>query len=173
VLAGDGWTIGLVGSQRAFSTQAGVELLGAGLVPTRRLSTHARLAIDVLVEGDTVLTTSGAVSVRALSCAPRIAYRAGGRVHAEVALGGRVGIVRMHGEALPGSQLVGARLVRLWGGPAATVALGAHLTSTLAIAASFELGITTSRATARDVGEPVAVVGGMWTSLALTAAIAL
>jgi hypothetical protein len=167
------WTVAVVGNQRAFSARGGVDLLGMGVIPTRRLSTHLRLAADVLVEGATVLTASGAVSVRSVSSAPRIVYHAGGRLHGELGLGARVGIVRMRGEALPQSQLAGEGLVRVWLGPAATVAVGAELAPGMIVSAGFELGLIGAGATARDLGEPVATLGGAWASCGLAAAIAL
>jgi hypothetical protein len=63
------WTISLVGERRAFRARGGVDLLGFGLMPSRRLSTHVHLAGDLLAEGATVLTDSGAVAVRSLSAA--------------------------------------------------------------------------------------------------------
>jgi hypothetical protein len=119
------------------------------------------------------LTPSGAVAVRSLSSAPRLAYRAGGRLHAELGVGARIGIVSMRGEALPDAPLVGVRQVRVWLGPAASAAIGAELTPGVALSASFELGVVASGATARDLGEPVAALGGAWTSFGFAAAIAL
>jgi len=171
--AASDWTVALVGDRRVFSGQGGVDLLGAGLAPALRLSSHLRLAIDVLAEGATVLTASGAVSVLSISSAPRVALHAGGRLHGELGVGARIGVVRMHGEALPGSRLVGQSVVRPWLGPMATAALGAELTPALSLSASLELGVVASGATARDLGDPVATVGGAWTSLGLTAALAL
>lgn len=167
------WTLALVGDQRTFSARGGADLLGVGVMPTRRLSTHLRLAADVLVENATALAESGAVAVLSVSSAPRIAYHIGGRRYGEVGLGARVGIVRMHGEALPHSQQVGESLIRLWFGPVATVGVGADLTPGVTVTARFELGIIETGATARDQGEPVASFGGMWTSFGLIAAIAL
>lgn len=168
-----GWTLALVGEQRTFSARTGVELIGVGLVPSRRLSAHLRVATDVMVETATSLTPSGAVAVRSLSSAPRLAYRAGGRLHAELGVGARIGIVSMRGEALPDAPLVGVRQVRVWLGPAASAAIGAELTPGVALSASFELGVVASGATARDLGEPVAALGGAWTSFGFAAAIAL
>lgn len=168
-----GWTVALTGNQRAFSARAGVDLLGIGVVPSRRLSAHLRLAADLLIEGATVLTFAGAVSVRSVSTAPRIIYHAGGRLHGELGLGARVGIVRMRAEPLTSSQLVGEGFVRVWLGPAATVAVGAELAPGLTVSAGLELGLVGAGATARDLGDPVATVGGVWTSLGLAAAIVL
>jgi hypothetical protein len=168
-----GWTVAFVGDQRTFSARGGVDLLGVGVMPTRRLSMHLYLAADVLAEGATVLTASGAVAVFSVSSAPRIVYRVGGGLHGELGIGARVGIVRMHGEALPQSRIVGESLVRGWLGPAATVAVGANLTPGVAVSARFELGIIAAGATARDLGEPVATLGGAWTSLGLAATIAM
>jgi hypothetical protein len=126
-----------------------------------------------VVEATTALTPSGAVAVRSLSSAPRVVYRAGGRLHAELGVGARIGIVSMRGEALPGARLVGAHLVRPWFGPAASVAIGAQLAPGLALTAGFELGVVASGATARDLGEPVAALAGTWSSFGLAAAIAL
>jgi hypothetical protein len=168
-----GWTVALLGHRRAFSTPAGVELLGAGLAPTRRLSTHLRLAGDALVEGATVLTASGTVTVRSVSSGARIAVRAGGRLHGELAVGARIGVVHMRGEPRPNNPFVGERLARAWLGPTATAALGADLTSSIAVHACLELGVAATGATARDLGEPVASVGGTWTSFGLAAVIVL
>jgi hypothetical protein len=167
------WTVALGGSQRTFSARGGVDLLGVGLSPARRLSTHLRLAADVQIEGTTVLTSSGAVAVLSVSAAPSLVYHVGGRLHGEASIGARVGIVRMHGEALPQSQLVGERLVRAWAGPAAAVALGTDLTPNLAVIVRFELGVIASGATARDLGQPAAALDGAWTSLGLAAVIAM
>jgi hypothetical protein len=167
------WTIALVGQRRAFSASAGIDVVGAGLAPARRLSHHLHLVGDVLIEGATVLSETGAVTVRSVSSAPHIAFRAGRRLHAEVGLGARIGVVHMRGAALPNNRFTSDRLARLWLGPTATASLGADLTATLALRACFELGVVATGATARDTGEPVAVVDGTWTSFGLAAVIAL
>lgn len=79
----------------------------------------------------------------------------------------------MRGEALPGSQLAGATQLRPWLGPVADVAVGFDLTPGLSLRAGFELGAVAAGATARDLGEPVAALGGAWTSFGLAAAVAL
>ena len=168
-----GWSLALAGEQRKFSARTGVALLGAGLVPSRRLSTHLGIATDLLVEAATPLTPSGAVAVRSLSSAPRVTYRAGGRLHVELGAGARVGIVSMRGDALPGTRLLGTRLVRVWLGPAASLSIGTELTPGVALSAGFELGVVATGSTARDLGEPVAALGGAWTSFGFAAAIAL
>jgi len=167
------WTVALAGDLRAFWARGGVALLGVGVMPARRLSLHLHLAADVVVEGATVLTGSGAVAVLSVSSAPRIVYRAGGRLHGEVGIGARVGIVRLHGEAPPRSEVVGDSLVRAWLGPVAIVGVGADLTPAVAVSACLELGVIAAGATARDLGEPAASLGGAWTSLGLAATIAL
>jgi hypothetical protein len=96
-----------------------------------------------------------------------------GRLHGELAVGARVGVVRMRGEALPGSQLTGGSQVRPWLGPAVDLAIGVELTPRMALRASVELGVVATGATARDLGEPVAVLGGAWISLGLGVAIEL
>lgn len=125
------------------------------------------------VEGAPALVGSGAVVVRSVSSAPCLVARAGGALHGELGIGVRVGVVRMRGEALPGGQLVGARLVRAWFGPAATTAVGIDLSPGFEVSASLELGVVAAGATARDLGEPVATLDGVWTSFGLAAAIAL
>ncbi|MEO7735664.1 MAG: hypothetical protein ABIY55_32215 [Kofleriaceae bacterium] len=172
-VAASPWSFAIALGQRAFSAGAGVDLVGVGFQPVRRLTPELRIAADLVVEGATVLTTSGAIAVRSLSTAPRLVYRLGGAVHGELGLGARLGVVSLAGEALPRSQLVGHRLVRAWLGPLATLAIGTDLTPRLAVAASFELGLVATGATARDLGEPVAVLEGAWTSFALSATIAL
>ena len=167
------WTLALFAGQRAFSPRAGVDLSGAGLMLTRRLSPHLRLGGDLMVEAATALTGAGAISVRSASIAPRIAYRAGGRIHGELGLDLRLGVVGMQGEVLPHGPFVAGSQVRAWLGPAATAALGADLTPSVALIARFELGLVAVGATARDRGEPAAVIGGTWTSLGLAAAIGL
>ncbi len=167
------WSLALVALRRSFTGSAGVEVLGVGLMPARRVSPRVRLAADLVVEGTTVLASSGAVAVRSVSSAPRIAYRLGGRLHGELGLGLRVGVVHIQAESLPGSQLAGERLVRVWLGPAATLALGAELTHGLALTAALELGVVATGATARDLGEPVAALRGAWTSFGVAAAISL
>jgi hypothetical protein len=167
------WTVALIGHRRAFSGAAGVDLLGAGLAPTRRLSQRVRLIGDVLVDGTTVLSDSGVVIVRSVSSAMRIAVRAGGHAHAELGLGARIGVVDMRGEALLGTPFIAHRLTRLWLGPTATAALGADLTSTIAVRALFELGVVATGTTARDRGEPVAGFDGTWTSFGVAIVIAL
>lgn len=85
----------------------------------------------------------------------------------------RVGVVRMAGESIPGAELVAGRLVRAWFGPAATAEVGFALTPSASLDASVELGVVSSGAKARDLGQPVAVVGGPWTSLRVGVTIAL
>lgn len=161
------WRIAVIAVRRAFSARTGVELLGGGLLPTRRISSHLALSADLLAETATVLTASGAVAVLSVSSAPRIAVRVGHRLHAELGAGTRFGIVRMRGEALPGSQLLGTSQVRPWLGAAADLAIGLHLTQRVSLRASAELGVVIAGATARDLGIPVATLSGTWTSLGL------
>jgi hypothetical protein len=99
--------------------------------------------------------------------------RTAGRVRGELGIGARVGVVRMHGEALPGGLLTGGSLVRLWLGPAVDLAVGLDLTPRVALRAGVELGIVASGATARDLGQPVAAISGAWTSLGVAAVIEL
>lgn len=167
------WTMALVADQRTFSPREGVDLLGVGVELARRLSPHLGLAADLLVEGATRLSASGAVAVRSVSSAPRLVVRIGGRRHAEVGFGARVGVVVMQGEALANSQLAGERRLRVWLGPAASVGVGADLTPSFTVSARFELGVVAAGATARDLGEPVARIDGAWTSFGLAATIAL
>jgi hypothetical protein len=167
------WTVALVGQERMFSANGGLDLTGIGLTPARRLSSHLSVAADVVVEGATLLTQSGTIGARSVSSAPRIVYRTGGRLYGELGLGARVGAVRMRGESLSGSPLVGASQLRLWLGPAASAGVGVELSTRLTLSAHVELGFVAAGATARDLGAPVAVVGGAWTSLGLAAAIAL
>ncbi len=167
------WQVALAGARRTFSGHSGVALLGVGLVPARRLSAHLALSADLAAEGTTVLTSSGTVAVLSVSSAPRIAVHTVGRLHGELGIGARVGVVRMHGEALPGSQLAGGSLVRPWLGPAVDLSVGLDLTSRVALRAGVELGVVATGATARDLGQPVAVISGAWTSLGLAAVIEL
>jgi hypothetical protein len=167
------WRIAVTGVRRSFSAQAGVDLLGAGLIAARRVSPHLALSADLLTETATVLTASGAVSVLSGSSAPRIAVHVGGRVHGELGAGARVGIVRMRGEALPGSQLTGTSQVRPWLGPAADLAVGVDVTPRLSLRASAEIGVVASGAIARDFGAPAAALAGSWISLGLAAALEL
>lgn len=176
-VARSSWTLSVLGSQRSFATDHGLGLLGLGLMPGRRLSRRWRLALEVTAETTTVVVRSGVVRAASLSSAPQISYELMGRpdggLHAELGVGMRVGVVRMVGESIPGAELVAGRLVRAWFGPAATAAVGFDLTPSASLDASVELGAAISGATARDLGQPVAVVGGPWTSLRLAATIAL
>jgi hypothetical protein len=171
--AGADWRIAVIAVRRAFSAEGGIELLGGGLLPTRRLSPHLALSADLLAETATVLTASGAVSVLSVSSAPRMVVRVGHLVHAELGAGARFGIVRMRGEALPGSEVAGTSQIRPWLGAAADVAVGLHLTERLSLRASAELGFVIAGATARDFGIPVASLAGTWTSLGLAAGLDL
>jgi hypothetical protein len=176
-VARSSWTLSVLGGQRSFATDHGLGLLGLGLMPSRRLSHRLRLALDVTVETTTVVVPSGVLRAASLSSAPQISYellgRPGGGLHAEIGAGVRIGVVRMVGESIPGAALVAGRLVRPWFGPAATALVGFDLTPSVSLDASVELGAVTSGATARDLGQPVAVVGGPWTSLRVAATIAL
>lgn len=167
------WRVALAGGWRAFTGRNGVDLLGVGLVPVRRLSAHVDLAADLTAESATVLTGSGTVAVLSISSAPRIAVHTTGRLRGELGVGARIGVVRMRGEALPGSQLAGGSQVRPWFGPAVDLALDLDLTPRMALRAGLELGVVATGATARDLGEPVAVLAGAWTSLGVGAVLAL
>ena len=167
------WTLALVGSRRAFSAPTGVDLLGGGLAPSVRLSPHWRLAGDLLGEGATALTRSGAVSVLSLSSAPRLVAHTGDRRYAELGVGARVGVALFTGQAIPGSDLAGRRLVRPWLGPAARLEVGAALTPTISLRASVEAGVVATGATALDFGTPAAAVDGRWTAIDVAAAFTL
>jgi hypothetical protein len=167
------WSIALAGVRRAFSGRTGVDLLGVGLGTVRRLSAHLALSADLAAESATVLATSGTVAVLSVSSAPRIAVRTAGRLHGELGIGARIGVVRMRGEALPGSQFTGASQLRPWLGPVVDIALGFEVTPRASLRAGLELGVVATGATARDLGEPVAAITGAWTSLGLAAVIEL
>ena len=171
--AASDWSIALTGARRAFSGANGVDLLGVGLRPVRRLSAHLAVSADLAAEATTVLTASGSVAVLSVSSAPRITVRTAGRLHGELGVGARVGVVRMRGEALPGSQFTGETQVRLWFGPAVDIALGLDVTPRASLRAGIELGVVVTGATARDLGKPVAAIAGAWTSLGLAAVIEL
>lgn len=173
VSAPPAWSLGVAIERRAFAGHGGAALIGVGLAPARRLTPHLRVALELAAEGATVLTESGAVVVRSLSAAPRLGYRVGARVHGELGIGARLGVVRITGEALPNSQLVGQHLVRPWLGPAASLAIGADLAPNLALTAGVELGVAVTGATARDLGQPIAVLDGAWAALGVTATLAL
>jgi hypothetical protein len=167
------WQVALAGVRRSFSGHAGVDLLGAGVAPARRLSAHLAVEADLAAEAATVLTSSGTVAVVSVSSAPRVVVRTAGRLRGELGVGARVGVVRMHGEALPGGPLTGGSLVRLWLGPAVDLAVGLDLTSRVSLRAGVELGVVATGPTARDLGQPVAAIAGAWTSLGLAAVIEL
>lgn|GEM_PF-4554280 len=171
--AASAWSFAVMVDWRAFSAPGGATLVGVGVAPTRQLSPRLRLATDLIVDGATVISTSGAVVVRSLSSAPRVVYRAGARVHGELGVGVRVGAVSLQGEAIRGSSLAGQRVVRAWLGPIATLAIGAALTPNVAMTASVELGRTVADATPRDLGQPVASLSGTWTSVGLGVAVTL
>jgi hypothetical protein len=167
------WRLSLFGERRSFVARDGFASLGVGLMLGHRLSRRVWVAADLSAETTAIVTPSGAIQMLSLSSAPRLLYRAGGRLHAEIGGGVRVGAIRMVGEALPGSVLVGRRFTRAWFGPEASVAIGIDLTPTVALKASVELGVVVSGVTGRDLGEPVAAIDGEWTSFAIGAAIAL
>jgi hypothetical protein len=161
------------GGRRVFSGQAGVAALGVAVMPIRRLSPHLAVAADVTAETATALTAEGAIGVQSVSSAPRIALRTGDRLYGELGAGARVGVVRMRGEALPGSHLAGSSLVRPWLGPAADVAVGLALTPRVSLRADLELGVVATGATARDLGAPAAAFARAWTWLGLAAVLEL
>jgi hypothetical protein len=171
--AASDWSIALAGARRAFSGANGVDLLGVGLQPVRRLSAHLAVSADLAAEATTVLTASGSVAVLSVSSSPRIAVRSAGRLHGELGVGARIGVVRMRGDALPGSQLAGGTQVRPWLGPAVDLAVGLEVTPRASLRAGIELGVVATGATARDLGKPVAAIAGAWTSLGLAAVIEL
>jgi hypothetical protein len=172
-LAPPDWTLALVGARRSFSADHGIALLSVGVKPSYRLSGHLRLAADLMIEGTTVLTSSGAIVVRAVSAAPRLAYRTGAQYQLELGVGLRGGGVQLAGEAFPGSSLAGSRQTRGWLGPITTLAASIAASRTVSFDASLEIGVTVTGATARDLGQPVAVLGGVWTAFAIGVAIAL
>ena len=173
------WTLTALGSRRSFMAHAGVALVGGGLMPSRRLSSHLRVAFDLVAEGGTVLVSSGTINALSLSSAPHLIYRVerrgplGADAHAELGIGARIGVVSLRGQTLGSGELVADRVVRAWFGPAATAAIGLALTPRVALDACLELGIVASGATARDLGQPAVVVDGTWTSLGIAAVISL
>lgn len=167
------WALALIGSQRSFVTNAGITLGGGGVMPSRRLSPHVLVAMDLIAEGANVALPSGAVDVFSVSSSPRVAIRVGDRLHAAFGFGARLGMVRMRGSALVQYDLAPDQPFRFWLGPTATTALGFDLTPGVSLDAGFELGVVEYGATIHDMGVPAAVVGGSWTSFGLSAAIAL
>lgn len=178
------WNLAIVGSRRVFAGPAGVQLVGGGLRPSRRLSPHLRVAIDLLVEQDRAGVFvaqvagvdnghSGTIDVLSASAAPRLVLHAGGRLHGELGVAARAGVVRMQGETPASTGVVGNQLVRPWLGPAATAAVGFDLTPQVELGAGLELGATVVGTTPRALGEPAAVMEGRWLSLELVARVAL
>jgi hypothetical protein len=170
-----GWTVSVVVNQRSFHTRGGADLLGGGVAPSRRLSTHVHLAADVVAEAATAFSPSGVVTVRSLSSAARVTYRTGGHAYGELGIGARLGVARLRGTPVQLSPVAaaGTTITRVWLGPAATAALAVDLTPRIAVAATLELGLAITDATARDLGEPVAALAGAWASLGFAAVIAL
>ena len=170
-----GWKIGLVGSWRSFGDRAGVTMSGGGLVVSRAMLPRLRVAIDAIAETQTLLVESGAIDVLSVSSSPRAIYRIGGDFYAELGIGARIGVVRMHGETLTSASetLAGHGIVRTWIGPVATIGAGMALGPRLAIEAGVEVGVAAVGSTANELGEPAAVVDGRWLAIGVTTNIAL
>jgi hypothetical protein len=167
------WAVAVGPTRRAFAGGAGVALVGGGVGASRAVSSHVRVAIDLVVEGDTVVVASGAIAVQSMSSSPRLVYRVGDRVHAELGVGARVGAVMMRGEPLAGGALEGRTFARPWAGPAASLGAGISLTRALALDATVELG-TAMGATARDLsGQPAAMADGRWTAFGMALNVSL
>jgi len=169
------WSLGLSGFRRTFSHEAGLATLGAGATLTHLIQPSLRLAIDVLGEGDTAVTSAGAIDVLTVSTAPRVLYRVGDRRFAEGGLGARLGLIHMRGEVSPemDAQWSGRAALRTWFGPMATAGLGARISDRLAIEATVEVGISVVGSTARVLGVPAASVDGTWLSIAVATTVAL
>lgn len=166
------WTVGALGGGHWFAGEHGVAALGGGVTIGRRWSSRVRLAADLFAEGSTEPTGSGVITVVAMSAAPRLAYRVGGRAYAEAGLGARVGIVAMRGET-SGTGVRGSRFLRPWLGPIATLAVGAAISHALAVAVRLELGEAVVGSTARDFTVPSAAFDGRWSSVVLGVELAL
>ena len=169
-----GWDLAVVAGQRTFTAREGVRLLGLGVMPRRRMSSHLRLDVDLLGEADVVPVQSGTIDVLSISSAPRLVYRLGARLHADLGIGARVGAVRMRAKTIAGGVLNADSLVRVWAGPAATASLGLALTPSVALDIRFELGkVAVGGAIARDFSRVAAALDGAWTSFGVAAVIAL
>jgi hypothetical protein len=167
------WALALIGSQRSFVTNAGVTLGGGGVMPSRRLSPHVLVAMDLIAEGANLALPSGAVDVFSVSSSPRVAIRVGDRLHAAFGFGARLGMVRLHGAGLGQDEAAPDPPYRFWLGPTATTALGFDLTPGVSLDAGFEIGVVEYGTAVHDMGVPAVVLGGSWTSFGLSAAIAL
>lgn len=170
---GPDWAVALIGTQRSFVVSGGIALGGGGVMPSRRVSRHLRFGLDVVTEGASIVLSKGPVEVLTVSSGPRITYRFGGRLHADLGFGLRFGVVRMRGPGFAESDLAAKDLVRVWAGPTTPVTFGVDLTPGVSLDAGFELGVVEGGANARDMGLPVVVMGGAWTSFSIAAAIAL
>lgn len=84
-----------------------------------------------------------------------------------------IGQTRLDDCAGPPAHLAGTTQIRPWLGPAGDVTVGVDVLPRLSLRASAELGVVAVGATARDLGVPVAVLAGTWTSLGVAAAIEL
>ena len=167
------WALALIGSQRSFVTNAGVTLGGGGVMPSRRLSAHVLVAMDLIAEGANLALPSGAVDVFSVSSSPRVAIRVGDRLHAAFGFGARLGMVRLRGSGLGQDEASPDQPYRFWLGPTATTALGFDLTPGVSLDAGFEIGVVEYGTAVHDMGVPAVVLGGSWTSFGLSAAIAL
>ncbi|TMQ09104.1 MAG: hypothetical protein E6J91_31355, partial [Deltaproteobacteria bacterium] len=85
-----GWSLAIVGARRWFATGSRLRLLGGGVMASRLVSPRLRLAVDLVVESQTLVVFPGSVAVFSMSSAPRVLVRAGGRLHGEIGLGARV-----------------------------------------------------------------------------------
>jgi hypothetical protein len=158
-------SLAVAGGARSFHGEGGVQLVGLDLIPALRVAPQIRIAMDLAAEIATVLVPSGVVRVTAISIAPELGYRVGGTVHGDIAAGARIGVARMAGEVLPDTTFVAATITRAWFGPYAAIAGGVSIGHRASVDARLELGVVAASVTARDFGDAVASISGIWTGL--------
>jgi hypothetical protein len=169
-----GYAFALEGGVRNFSADHGASLRGAGVALSTRRTPYLGASVDLLLEGGSAVTTSGVIEATTLSTSVRgTAQVSSGDWFGEVGAGARVGIVRLRGETLTSGPFSAGATTRVWLGPAAEVAFGVRLASSLRVSLGAEVGFAALGATARDLGDPALALASAWTSLWLAASIDL
>jgi len=162
--------VGAAALWRTFLVAGGMSVWGGKVEVESRIGRWWNLGFDVEAAGTQRHVALGAASGLLFSGGAFVGARAvGPRVGGALALGGRLGIARLAGDAGGAAGVVGERVLRPWGGPAACARVHGGL-GPWEVALAVEAGRSLLAADGLADNATVLAVRGSWVALSLGAA---
>jgi hypothetical protein len=158
--------IGLAGTWRSFLVGEGVSAWG-GQAQLGWVLGKWQLCADLEAGGASRDVRLGKTGAFLLSGGAAFGLNAGGKnVGLALALGGRLGMARLAGNATDATNVIASAVVRPWGGPMVSLGFSGRL-QPLAVVLTVEAGRSLFTAEAQSESTAVLVVGGTWVAISL------